>query len=508
MAEIISLQDRDDQGKKQLARLIQRFNRKYAVVNDGGEMRVFWQREDPLRNGYWTLHRFTFADFYRLHQNRRLTIRVPDPKNPGKMKDVTQSVATWWLNDPRRREYLGGLVFDPTNSVGSEFWNLWQGLAIAPVRGSWELLQKHIFQVICAGEREHFEFLLNWTARMLQHPEVPAETCVVLQGDEGVGKGLFGRALLRIFGQHGLHLSHPEHLRSKHNAHLWYCVFLFADEAFYAGDKQHESILKALVTEEDLAVEPKHKPLFQAPNYLHILMSSNKDWVVPASLQARRWFVLRVGDQRRGDTAYFNAIYREMEAGGLAAMLFDLLHRDLRAFNPRVVPQTQALAEQKLHSLDSLTRWWMNVLERGFVWRSRFGIGRFSEWSELCTTELLWRSYMQFCDESRIYQRQTRIDLGKFMSVLYPATRPRQRLPIFEVEALPPIGRQHDHERTANEPVLPLETLPGAAVVADIDPLEKLAVVSKSHQAGYRLGSLEEARARFMEVVGDLPMAW
>jgi hypothetical protein len=318
------------------------------------ELRVFWERPDSLRPGRYTCDRFTFADFYKMHQNRRLTKEVADPKRPGKTKDLTQSIAIWWLNDPRRREHLAGVVFDPTEEVSRDHWNLWRGFGVQPRRGSWRLLRQHLFEVVCSREQRDFRYLLDTMARLFKHPALPAEVAVVMKGDEGCGKGILGRALYRIMGQHGLHISHPEHLRGKHNAHLRDCVYLFADEAFYAGDKQHESILKAIITENTLAIEPKNKNLIDVPNYLHMWMASNLDCVVPASLRARRWFIPKVSDHRIGDREYFAAIYREIAEGGLEAMLFDLLHRDISQFDPRTVPLTGPLAIQKLHLVDGL----------------------------------------------------------------------------------------------------------------------------------------------------------
>ena len=229
-------------------KLIDRFNQIYAVVNDSGQILVFWERPDSVRPGRWVLDRFSFADFKRMHMNRHLTMSVPDLKKSGQFTDVTHTVADWWLNDQTRREFLGGVVFDPTRTVGRDCWNLWKGFAIEPRRGCWPRMQDHILRVVCSGDQEHYDYFLNCAARMVQYPHLPAEVCTVLKGDEGVGKGLILRALYDIIGQHGLYLSHPEHLRGKHNEHLRDKVYLFADEAFYAGDKQHESILKSLVT--------------------------------------------------------------------------------------------------------------------------------------------------------------------------------------------------------------------------------------------------------------------
>jgi hypothetical protein len=106
--------------------------------------------------------------------------------------------------------------------------------------------------------------------------------------------------------------------------------------------------------------------LFITNNNFHIYMASNKNWVVPSSLRARRWFVLEVLHTHVEDKAYFDALLREKLTGGLAAMLFDLQRRDPSSFNPRRVPVTDALLEQKVLSLDTLHRWLIVVLARGF----------------------------------------------------------------------------------------------------------------------------------------------
>jgi hypothetical protein len=501
------LENRRKKRQDEYDRLIERFNRRYAVVNDGGDLRVFWERPDSLRPGRYILDRFRFSDFLKMHMNRKLTIEIADVKHPGKTIEVTQSIAAWWLGSPGRREHLGGVTFDPTEKVSRDHWNLWRGFGVPSRRGSWKLLRQHLFEVLCSREERDFRYLLDTMARMVQHPEQPAEVAVVLKGGEGCGKGILGRALYRVMGAHGLHISHPEHLRGKHNAHLRDCVYLFADEAFYAGDKQHESILKALITEDTLAVEPKGKPLVDVPNYLHMWMASNLDWVVPASLQARRWFIPKVSDHRIGHHDYFAAIYREIDDAGLSAMLFDLLHRDISQHDPRVVPLTEPLAVQKVHSLDTLHRWWMACLEREFIWVSKFGVRMFRDWPEFCTTELLMRSYLQWCDDNRLYQRQDRTQLGELMTKMYPTGRPKVAQPVYEVESVPMADRGFGSQQPDSAQP-PLIEMPGATLTEDLDPLERVAVVRKRDQHGYRLGDLDHARSKFMEVTGDLPMPW
>jgi hypothetical protein len=187
-------------------------------------------------------------------------------------------------------------------------------------------------------------------ANAIQHPGSRCEVAIVLRGKEGTGKGICARYFGELFGGHYRHVSQTKHLTGAFNAHLLATTVLFADEAFFAGDRSHEGILKALITEPELLIEPKGVDAFVIPNSLHIIMSSNNDWVVPASAEARRFVVFDVDPEHMQDHKYFQAIADQMTNGGSAALMHMLLHRDLGDFNVRAIPQTDALAEQKAHS--------------------------------------------------------------------------------------------------------------------------------------------------------------
>ena len=144
-----------------------------------------------------------------------------------------------------------------------------------------------------------YEYVLNWSARTVQHPELAGEVAIVMRGGEGCGKGVYGRWFRKLFGQHGAQVSNAAHLVGKHNEHLRDCIFLFADEAFYAANPQHESVQKALITEDTIAIEPKGFAIVFVPNMLHILMASNSDWVIRASARPAVSHAGRAGYQAR-----------------------------------------------------------------------------------------------------------------------------------------------------------------------------------------------------------------
>jgi len=184
----------------------------------------------------------------------------------------------------------------------------------------------------------------------------------------------------RLFGRHFLQISNPSHLVGNFNAHLRDVVVLFADEAFYAGDKKHESILKTLITEETIQIEAKGVDVETSANFVHLLMASNDMHVVRATGDERRFFVLDVGTGQQKNSSYFAAISSDLSSGGYENLLHFLLRYDLSNFDVREVPQTMALLDQQQSTLESAERLVFEMLDRAelpFVteWTGEIGGG-------------------------------------------------------------------------------------------------------------------------------------
>jgi hypothetical protein len=100
-------------------------------------------------------------------------------------------------------------------------------------------------------------------------------------------------------------------------------------------------------------------------NYLHLILLSNNDWIVPASSEARRYLVLDVSDSKMQDSNYFDIIEKQMRNGGAEALLNFLLKINITDFNVRNVPRTEALRDQQAHSINNDDAWWESKLQAG-----------------------------------------------------------------------------------------------------------------------------------------------
>jgi hypothetical protein len=279
----------------------------------------------------------------------------------------SQSLGDWWLANPARRQYER-LDLDPHGPpvLPGNRLNLWRGWGVEPKEGNWSLLNDHIRNVVANGDLPSYRYILGWLAWKFQNPALPPEVALALRGKKGTGKGALMHATLVAFGQHGIQVFNREHLLGKHNKLLQNRLLLCCDEAVWAGDREAERVLKGMVTEKSLVIEPKYIDSFNWRNRLGIIMSANAEWVVPATSDERRFAVFDVSSKHMQDDAYFVPLFTEINGGGAAAMLWHLLRHDLKGWHPRNdIPKTQALRDQMVASLNGKQQWWLAKLHTG-----------------------------------------------------------------------------------------------------------------------------------------------
>jgi hypothetical protein len=389
--------------------LLQQLNDKHAVVESlAGKCVTIEEVEEPVAEGKWRSRLVvqSFADFKNRYMNQFVEV--------GQKKDgpVYESAGVWWLKSPHRRQYHG-LTFAPGRDVEG-FYNLWRGFAVQAIPGDCSMYLTHLRDVICRGNSEHFNYLLGWMARAVQFPDSPGQVAVVLRGAQGTGKSFFAKVFGQLFGRHFLQVSDPKHLVGSFNAHLRDCVVLFGDEAFFAGDKSHESVLKTLITEENMQIERKGFDVEQSPNYTHLIMASNSQWVVPAGANERRFFCLDVGTQFRQNSDHFAEIANQMENGGKEALLDFLLNHDISKFEVRTVPHTEALRDQRHLTLEPLEAWWYGKLLDGHQ------LGEDPLWRNQIVCEDLILDFIQYTKDFAIRHHVNSAQIGQFLKRLCP----------------------------------------------------------------------------------------
>lgn len=292
---------------------------------------------------------------------------------------VSEPLGQWWMKQPGREEFET-VAFEPAKNRiyeinNSRILNMWEGFNIEPKKGNWIKTLKHLYKILYNGDREKFIYAFKWLAWTIQNPGQRAEVALVLKGKKGAGKSFFLTQFVDIFGRHGICISNPEHLTGKHNAHLQFVSFLFADEAYNPGNREVEGTLKQIITEPRFTIEPKFINARLTNNCLHIAMSTNSDWVIPADADERRFFINVVDNKYAKNQSpesirekYFNDLAKELyKDGGREAMLYDLKNYQLGDWHPRFnVPHTEELQKQIYMSLSKVEKTIINFIDLGY----------------------------------------------------------------------------------------------------------------------------------------------
>jgi hypothetical protein len=348
-----------------IATLRDAMNEAFAVTKIGGKVAIACLVGKDIS--------FTEVDhFHKMFANQVIFKEGATKKESIASKNAPIKVSKYWFEWKGRRQFLGrGVVFEPGGplEIANDMLNLWRGFGITPKHGGWPLMRSHIFNVVCSGNQKHFDYLIGLMAWGVQHLDKPLGVAVAFLGPQGAGKGVVARTYGKFFGPHFSHISCGDQLTGRFNASIGNACAVFLDEAVWAGDKKGEGTLKALVTEPTFQLEAKFRDPITVENRLRIMIASNNDWAVPAGIGDRRWFVLHVANTYAGtgSSDYWKALHAELENGGDAAMLYDLLKMDLSGFDVRAIPRTEAKAQQQVRSLQGPASWIYEVLQEGAI---------------------------------------------------------------------------------------------------------------------------------------------
>lgn len=367
--------------------IVEDLNQKHFVLNYRGKTVIGTKKHVEAEEGvtYDTYEFCDAASFKLFYAN----VKMPD--------GVT--VGEYWLSAPRRRTYHG-FDFRPDEPAGAYrqhngdlFLNQWTGFATQPAKGDWSLFEKIMRDVLCKGDPVKYEYLLNWCALSYQRLKGPLGTAVAIKGKKGTGKTSFWEVWSRPFGPtHALNTAKMESVFGQHNGRMHGKMAVGLEEAYFAGSKMAESQLKDLITGAGFGINEKFLPEYTQTNHARIVIMTNDDWVVPATEDERRFFVLETANIYREDHEFWAAFRKQMfELGGSEAFFYDMLHRDISDFNAyRDLPRTEELLGQIEITRGPVIDWLVERLTFGenafhYAWtnsKGKFAVPKHEFWED------------------------------------------------------------------------------------------------------------------------------
>lgn len=333
------------------------FDSVHFVAEEGNK---FWAYTESMNEeGVFILKRLSYKDFaYRYNCN---DVYVPSGKkgNPFEKKGI----ASYWMSCPQKRIYEG-IIFNPRYK-GKNFYNLWKGFKIQPkYDGEFPLIEKHLKEVWCNGNEEHYRYILKWFAHLVQHPAEKPCVALVIKGEKGTGKtGFISRLANALLGEHYLLISSGRDLYGNFNAQQYGKLLITFDEAVWSGDKGMEGKLKSLITEVNTLIEKKGMDSEVKKNYSRYILLTNERFSVPATYDERRFFAMRINNKYRNDIDYFRNLYIAMKSGEIANFLGFLMKYDFKKDEVYSPPPSSVLFEDVYEGMDFFDRWLFDLID-------------------------------------------------------------------------------------------------------------------------------------------------
>lgn len=433
---------------KQLERrMLREMNRDHALIKDRAKIAFVCLNED----GFPMVNFITKEDMKILHANKPLF--VPQIKTD---RSGREYVAEWkktdrvgaWLAHQRRRS-VRTISNNPTpwgQEPPADILNVWPGYGMAPMEGylpriggdgvdkdfpvACANILRHLYEVICAGDECLFWWDVAWLAQMVQDPMTLPRSFLLILGGQGTGKGLFLKALSRMLGPSFLTVSQRRHLVGNFNVMLQGKLLVFADEIFVL-DAEAKNVLKNKTSEETIAIEPKGKDPYEVKNTSRVIMATNEKHAWDAEIDDRRSGAHRCSEHRKvprnapadhPNRLYFDALSREIDGDGPAALFRYLLDFDYSGYRLDTPPVTAALIDQKVRSLPTLAAWWYERLCEGVLAGKddshEFAYEAGRPWPTAITKPKLFESFDAYVDRMRLgeFKRPGRAEISRFLT--------------------------------------------------------------------------------------------
>lgn len=260
-----------------------------------------------------------------------------------------------------------------------------------------ELFEK-LLSITCNNNTLLKEYVRNYYAHILQKPFDLPGVGLVYTGGKGIGKDTKVNFIMKyILGEkYSQNYSSNKIFFGVHDTDKQNKFLIKLEEASRKDCLENADELKSIITATTLTYNPKGSKMYSFPNYGRFIFTTNKSNPVDMSDGERRFVILPVSSEMKGNTEFWNTIYKELynfEAGRSVAEY--LLSIDISNFNPRILPVNEyqdAVVKSEKTDIDFFMDAWNG--------------------EELSSNDL-YNSYKEFCITTNLQYSPNSISLGR-----------------------------------------------------------------------------------------------
>lgn len=278
----------------------------------------------------------------------------------------------WFFNDHEEEFRFGHSITDGRtyeDEYGQSYINLFQGYLFDKnellkfeeyddeVKEGVTLILNHIKNVLCSGNEDAYNYLLNWVSCVCCGRRMT--TAVYFNSIQGTGKSMFTEFLKRqVLGLDICYCTSDPSLvmPDKFNGQLSGRVLLSLEELPAMNINQWHGLtnsIKNLVTGDTFEIKTKNKTNREVDNILSFIITSNNK-ALKITDDERRFFMPDVSSDRVGDYKYFSSLKTAMTKEGVGEAFYAFCverFNNLKNFQEQRIPKTTTKNEAIIDNL-------------------------------------------------------------------------------------------------------------------------------------------------------------
>lgn len=278
------------------------------------------------------------------------------------------------------------LVFDPQNKHNeAEEFNMFVGLRIERTfdlesitldASKIDLVLNLLYEVFADGRKELYDYMLRWLRAVVIEKRKTGVAWVIYDSAQGVGKGCFvneflGRLLIGgdERGQRGVYsqISDIEKIVGKFNDLSVNRLLINADEcSSFGGAYKQNNRLKNIITEPTRDWEQKGLDALVIDDYANFIFTTNTSDPVKVECGDRRFLVARPNDKYKGDTAFWDKVFAQVNDEG-AAHFYKYLESLPPSGNLKAMPSTDERLDLMSNNIPVIALFLRHKVESGVI---------------------------------------------------------------------------------------------------------------------------------------------
>jgi hypothetical protein len=120
--------------------------------------------------------------------------------------------------------------------------------------------------------------------------------------------------------------------------------------------------LKTIITDGRMRIGRKYMEVVTENNNLNVIFLTNSSSPLNLSAADRRFFIRRVSTRFFSDKTFFNALVSSLDDNFYEQLLTFYLSRDIKGFDPTIIPMTEEKRVLTLATMDPIDHWCLRYI--------------------------------------------------------------------------------------------------------------------------------------------------